>query len=136
MPLPTLSWDAWYTAPGVFPAFLGSMIMLTALMLFGKAIRLLRGHRIMDFTSMGTVIKSTATARWAIALGLLIVYVFGLFGVVHYIAATFIYLLANMIVFDKKKRTLRRTLFHMLIAVVVAVAVAYLFEDFAKIPLP
>ena len=137
MPMPAHARHLWFTAPGFFPGFLGIMLKVTSLMLFYKAFRVLRKNKtFLDFGSMLLVIRSKTTARLGIALAFLIIYIFVLLGAIHYIAATFIYVLANVIVFDTKQRTLRRVLLQIVIAAALAVIIAVMFRDFGRIPLP
>jgi hypothetical protein len=136
MPLPNISWDEWYTAPGVFPAFLGSMLMLTAVMLFVKAVKMLRRYQKFDFSVLVDVIKSKRTARCALAALFFIIYLYVFWGMVNYILGTFLFLVMNMLVFDTKKRTLKRVVLHLVIAASAAAIIAYVFGNFARIPLP
>ena len=136
MPVAAFLGGVWYAGPGVFPAFLGSMIMLTALILFQKAFRVLRGHKILNFHSILAVVKTKTMARWGIALVLVFLYIYGFLGRIHYTVATSIYLAANMIIFTDKQRTKLRMLFYILLSVGLAVVVAVVFQNFARIPLP
>lgn len=136
MPLPTLSWDVWYTAPGVFPAFLGGMLVITSIMLGGKAIVRLRGQKLFNAKRFEELLKSKTAVRCYVAIGFLVIYIYGLLGFLPYIIATFVYLSANMLFFDKKQQTVKRIIFHLVTAFVAATAVAYIFENLAKIPLP
>ncbi|MCL2380089.1 MAG: tripartite tricarboxylate transporter TctB family protein [Treponema sp.] len=137
MPIPSHARHLWFTSPGFFPAFLGIMLVFTSIMLFYRSFRVLRSNNtFLSFSSAVAVIKSKTTARLGLALAFLIMYVFVLLGNIHYIAATFIYMLANIVVFDAKERTPRRLLLQILTAAIVAVVIAVAFRDLGRIPLP
>jgi hypothetical protein len=136
MPVPGLSFNFWYTAPGVFPAFLGSILMLTSALLFFNASKVLRKREKLNFSEIIKALKSNTTKRLALALLFFVVYIYLFIGKLNYILGTFIFLIVNMLIFDTKKRTIKRIILHFIISAVSSVFIAYIFGNFAKIPLP
>ncbi len=81
-------------SPGLFPMILGVLFMLLAALLGGLALR--RGGRsaaagLLSLSRLAACCSSPTFYRGVIVLGLIVVYVF-LFGTIHFVAVTFLYL--------------------------------------------
>lgn len=133
MPAQTLSGGLWYVAPGVFPAFLGGVLCLLAVILGASAIRRAQGLQ-----SLLAATRRRPDLGWLVRFGVisvsLVTYVL-LFGKVGYTLLTFLFL-ASMMVFYEPERNAKRIAIDLVIALAAALAVSYGFRDLAKIPLP
>ena len=121
--------------PGFFPLIIGSVLTILGAILAGIGIKA-GGARelkaVLNVTFLKNFIKSDSTIRVLILLGMMVVYVYGLLGRVHFIAATSIYLAANFFYL----RACKRWWSAIIIAVVASVAVYYAFRYGFSITLP
>ncbi|NPV54952.1 MAG: tripartite tricarboxylate transporter TctB family protein [Firmicutes bacterium] len=122
-----------YTAPGIFPAFVGIIIMLEAVLLFRVGLLESGGIIREDLRGAAAYFRGKEFQRLIIALALIVLYIFGMLGRIRYEVATFIFLFATMAIFRDRKTSLVKIA---IISVLVAVAVGYGFSKFARIPLP
>jgi hypothetical protein len=124
----------WYYSPGLYPVFVGSVLGILSVMMFIKKYR--AGGRINIKRVLGGKFRisfKSPVIRLCIAIGLLVVYVFVLIGRLPFIASTFIYLSATMVVFRQNKMAIWKLL---LISACVATAIYAFFHYVAAIPLP
>lgn len=132
----TGSLEKWYTAPGVFPGFIGIVIMFESILLFSYGFKESNGITKADIKRALQFFKTSMFIRFAIALVLLIMYICVMLGRVQYEISTFIYLFINMMVFKSEKNSLKIFFKILLICVVTSFVVGYGFSHFARIPLP
>jgi len=125
-------YDDIYTAPGLFPAFLSSciVVMCLALFLMGRRRSKLQGEDKAFIPEDASVI-TTERKRLFLAIGIIILYCFVLLGRTNYTLATFLFLSFMMLFF--KATRLHRIL---IISAFVSFAISYLFEKIFLIPLP
>lgn len=129
----TGSAERWFTAPGIFPIFVGGVLTLLSLILLARSIIKTGKIDSNDLSKARNYLKSKHFQRFAFALGLLTIYIVVMIGRVHYAIATFIYLLATMLVFRRKGFKFWKML---IIAILFTLAVTYGFGNLAMIPLP
>lgn len=137
----------WYESPALFPAIIALFLLLCAVFLLRVAIK--DGAKIDFFTNekikMFFTLRETHVA--VIVIGILCVYVFLLipfcrkyldlfpkFQGFPFMIATFISLVAQMIVFNEKST--KKILISILVAMLSAIAITYGFGTLAMIPLP
>ena len=127
----------WYAVPGLFPGFIGIILGIQAIVLFVTGFRGVdKGITKVDFQKAKEFLKTPIFMRLMMAAGLLFVYVVVMLGHIPYLISTFIYLVANMLIFSSDKLTKKRVLIICTISGVCAGIVAYGFSHFALIPLP
>lgn len=137
----------WYQSPGLMPFVLAFIIMALAILLHRIAIK--DGAKL-DFISLAHLkhfITLRETRVAVIIIALFTVYIFGLipfcranfnfypkFQGFPFMIATFVFLAAQMIIFNK--RTIKAVLTSLLVAAIAAGAITYGFGMMALIPLP
>lgn len=138
MPSQQLSGSAWYTTPGIFPCILGMLLMATSIIMAILGYKYSGGMKSGDIGRAFDYVRSRYVKRLGIALALFLAYVFVLLGnkYVHYMLATFLYLVPNMLIFDPKPLTKSSVVKYIVTSAAFAVAVGYSFQEFARIPLP
>lgn len=134
----SLRWDlasvqqaGWYTAPGLVPLGVGVLLAFQGAILTLQSLR--RGGR-WERGDMDRAVRgagSRPARRVAVVALLLVVYVFGMVGRLHFTLASFIFLVAFMYMF--RAGAWWKIL---LVSAGAAVAVSYLFEGVARVPLP
>ena len=123
--------DVWYYSPGLFPCFIGTILMLTSIVLFSKKNR--NGARITKELFHISDEKSLEALRLILAVGLFVCYVFVLIGAIPFTLATFLYLSITMIVFRKPNYPIWKLL---LISAVATGIIYLIFGVIASVPLP
>ncbi len=123
--------DGWYTAPGLVPAAAAIVLFLLGSALSFHAFQEGGAWKHEDFSRLKAAIADPASGRSALAALLLMVYVFGLLGRVHFILASFLFLVAFMFLF---KATAWWKILS--ISAIVSTAIGIVFEHLARIPLP
>lgn len=122
----------WYYSPGFFPCFVGLILMLTALVMSVKKLRI--GGRLSKTAfSAGEKQGRQETLRLVLAIGLFAIYVFVLIGLVPFVLATFAFLAVTMILFRTDKYPIWKL---MLISAAATGAVYLVFGVIASVPLP
>ncbi len=123
----------WYYSPGVFPCFIGVVLMLVSLILVLRKLR--AGARLgkRAFASDDPPAARRYALRLLLAMGLFALYVFVLIGNLPFVLATFLYLTVTMILFRQDKFPVWKLL---LISAVVTGAVYLFFGVVASVPLP
>jgi hypothetical protein len=129
--LPTVRAAGWYTAPGVVPAVVAALIVLLGSRLAIFAWRDGGRPERADLRRVAEHLKRPEAVRGASVAALLALYVFGVVGRVPFVAATFAFLVAFMLLF--RAGAWWKVL---LVAGSVTAAIAVLFERVARIPLP
>jgi hypothetical protein len=129
--LPAVQRDGWYTAPGVLPASASGLLILLGCLLSFHAFKQGGAWKREDSAQLKRALASPAFKRALLAAVLLLVYVFGLVGRVHFIGASFLFLAVFMFVF--KAGSWWKIL---LIAGAASCAIGFVFENLARIPLP
>jgi len=123
--------NAWLVAPGVFPLILSSglLVMLSAVIFIAAKEAKFKGH----FSSSNTLssLRDPDNIRHIIQIALLCVYVFILVGRIHFGVASALYLFGSMLTSRAAKSSTV-----LIISIVFASAVTYLFGTLMKIPLP
>ncbi len=126
--------DVWYYSPGIYPLFVGSVLLVLSGLLFikkkkagGKLVIRLDTLKSFQFRFDNVV------TRIIIAIALLALYVFVLIGRIPFLFSTFIYLSATMIIFRDGKIAIWKLL---IISAVVASVIFAFFHYVAAIPLP
>ncbi len=125
--------DKWYSAPGLFPMFIGAGLMVMSAGLIAKT--LLQCRESGDGFTLAKLIpggKNGETSRLLCAAALLVLFVASL-GTVNFSVATFLYLLVTMLCFRAGTYAIWKMI---LIAVLFSIAVTYGFGTLARIPLP
>jgi len=133
-----MSWDiahvreaGWYAAPGVIPLGVAIVITLQGILLALHALREGGRWEKSDLARIREGIASVPTRRGGLVALLLVVYVFGLVGRLHFTLASFLFIAAFILLFGKGP--VWRAL---LISGVASVSISFLFQQLAGIPLP
>jgi hypothetical protein len=129
--LPSVQQDGWYTAPGLVPAGAAALLMVQGAFLTFHAFKEGGGWKREDYARLKAALTNPSVKRAVLAASLLVAYVFGLVGRVHFILAGFLFLAAFMFLF--KAAAWWKIL---LIAASASIAIGLLFEHLARIPLP
>ncbi|HCG64629.1 MAG: hypothetical protein CVV48_10050 [Spirochaetae bacterium HGW-Spirochaetae-4] len=121
-------------APGFFPMLLGIIFIFLGLMMLFSSIRRKGpqqlGH-VFGKANMGAFFKHIEFKRVMILIGLMVVYIFGLIGRMHFAIATTIYLFCTMW-FLKSTGLVK----NIIISVVASIVISVVFRFVFKIPLP
>lgn len=130
----------WYLSPGLMPALVGILIILCSMMVLARAFgegahRGLGGFLLSRFAAL-----PTSRVAWRV-LGLWVligIYVFGLIRQLDYHVATAVFALAFMVVFTDwaRVRRARMAVAILLVAILLPVALGYLFQQELGVPLP
>ena len=127
------SGTGWYGTPGMFPIFIGAVLMiLSAVMVISLYRSGVRVRKTM-FLSLLRELNDTRFIRLCLSVGLLALYVFVLLGTINYIMSTFLYLFVTMAVFRENGYALWK------IGLISAFVTGFLYVFFnriAGIPLP
>jgi hypothetical protein len=130
-----------YTAPGLVPGLLGLLFLLLGGVMFVRSIRR-GGHRLRGSGAPARGYLSDAgNRRFLMALGLCLLYSLGLIGVLPYALATGIFIALFIVAFEYEPGTRLRSQVRTLAtaalqAVLVAVAVTYVFQELFLVNLP
>lgn len=120
-------YNTFIDAPGFFPAIVGSVIAILGGVLAFIALKL-GGLREIGEVLTGRAIKefltSDATLRVVILIAMMVIYIWGLLGRVHFIIATSVYLIANFLYL----KATERWWVSVIIAVATSVIVYYAFK--------
>ena len=130
-----------YEGPGVVPGLLGVVIFLFGALIL---VRALRGGGLRLEGAGGRVaalFRRAEPRRLLWLLGLTLLYAGGLIGRVHFLAGTFIFLLAFIVVFEweftpSRRRRMRLAITAAIQAAVTAGVVWYVFENIFLVRLP
>lgn len=125
--------DVWYYSPGLFPVFIGTVLVLLSIIMFVSKYK--HGARIciVGMKSMLKAINSKASLRLFVSIALLAAYVFLAIGRLPFVVATFIYLAVTMMVFRKDNYAIWK----ILVISACATGMIYLFFGvIAAVPLP
>lgn len=129
-----------YTAPGVVPALMGSIITILSFVLFVRSI--VRGGFSIDFAAgVGGFAKNTMVHRVLLTVALGVVYAKVLVGNVSYVAATFAFILVFILIFEYDRgrpvgAQLRTLLTAALQAAITTAVVAAVFQYLFLVMLP
>lgn len=133
-----MSWDiahvqgaGWYAAPGFIPLAVAIVIMLQGLLLTRHALREGGRWERSDLAQIRVSLVSESTRRGGLVALLLVVYVFGLVGRLHFTLASFLFIATFILLFGKGP--IWRAL---LISGAASVSISFLFQQLARIPLP
>jgi len=130
----------WYLSPGLMPAAVGILIMLCSMLVLARAIGEGAHRGLGSFLSSRIAALPTSRVAWRV-LGLWVligIYVFGLLRKVDYHVATAVFALAFMLFFTDwaRVRRGRMAVAIVLVAILLPVALGYLFEQELGVPLP
>lgn len=130
-----------YSAPGIVPGFLGSIIFILSVMLFIKSL-LKNGHRL-DFhaKTIRAFFRDQATIRVLVTLLISIIYGVGFLGNIPYTLATFVYVAAFIMLFEYRRdqplyAQKKTVLFAIIQAIFVTASVAAVFRYLFLVNLP
>lgn len=129
--LPGIETNVWLVAPGLLPLFFsgGLLLMFTWLLFVSAREGAFRGH--FTGSALRSGIANRETLSKLIQMLLLVIYVFGLLGRVHFGIASGLYLIAAMLV-----ARAARPLTVIIISVVFSGLITFVFGTLMKIPLP
>lgn len=133
--------SAWYLSPGVFPLVVGSMITVFSIRVLIQAIRD-GGHRHLFRDFAGWLAGLPADRKVhsvAIVFFLIAVYIFLLFGNVHYYIGTAGFLFVFMMIFYRPfslPRPWRSFAIVVATSVLVPTAVGHVFSTYLYVPMP
>ena len=120
-------YNTFIDAPGFFPTIVGSVITVLGAILAFIGFKL-GGWTELKEVANGAALKrfitNESTVRVLILIAMMVVYIYGLLGRVHFIIATSIYLIANFLYLKATKQWWMS----IIIAVVTSVAVYYAFK--------
>lgn len=129
-----------WTVPGMVPGFLAAIILVLGILLLVRSIRH-KGYRL-GLSGAGLVgfLRSETFFRLALTVGLGVVYAIFLVGAVPYWIATFVYIVAFILIFELRPKQGRRPARILILAVVegavATAAVASVFQFVFLIDLP
>lgn len=130
-----------YEGPGVVPGLLGVVILVFGSLILIRALR----HGGLRLGGAGVRVAASwrrpEPRRLLCVLGLTLLYAGGLVGRVHFLAATFIFMLAFVLLFEwrstaERRGRMRLAMTAVIQAAVTAVAVWYVFENVFLVRLP
>lgn len=128
-------YNTFLDAPGFFPAIVGAVIAVLGLIVAYIGFRLggiKQLKEIVNGESLKTFVTHDETIRVLILIVMMVVYIWGFLGRVHFIIATSIYLIANFLYLKATKQWW----LSVIIAVAMSVAVYYAFKLGFKITMP
>ncbi len=129
--LPGVRRVGWFVAPGVFPLLLTSGLIAMAISILVTALRESGGLKGEYLKSVLTFLRSSDFRILFMEAGLLLLYVFAFLRNLPFVVATALYLFLAMAVVKAA-----RWYVMVIIAVVIAWAVGYLFGTLFRVPLP
>ncbi|WP_157961803.1 tripartite tricarboxylate transporter TctB family protein [Acuticoccus kandeliae] len=131
----------WFLSPGLFPATIGSLLILFSCRVLLTALRE-GGHRGI-LRSLGAWVRNLpadrSTQRVAFMIVWLAIYIFGLIGNVNYLVASSLFLFVFIAVFwlpGAGRAMLSRAAIALAVAILVPLSVSYTFEHFLYVPAP
>ena len=120
-------YNTFLDAPGFFPAIVGGVIVVLGAILAFIGYRLgglSQLKEVLNGTFLKEFITSEGTVRVLILIAMMVVYIWGLLGRMHFIIATSIYLVANFLYLKAAKQWW----ISVIIAVITSVIVYYAFK--------
>lgn len=129
--VPAIEEAGWFVAPGFFPLILAVGLILMSLIMLSISLREGGKGAFPGWEKVRSSFRSKDELIMVAEIALLFFYVFVLIGNIHFAIASFIYLVLAMWI-------VRATSWYkiLIISGVVSIAVAYLFGNLFKIPLP
>jgi len=124
--------ELWYSAPGVFPAFVGAVLTILSLLLIIQCFRENKEREKIELAKIKAYIGNQHFKSLLVVLIYLFVYIFILLGRIKFSIATFIFLSVSMITFRKEKIAIWKLI---LISFLTSAIITYGFGTLAKIPL-
>jgi len=131
----------WYLSPGLFPAVLGTLLIVFAANVLMHAVRA-GGHRGLGPIILGhlrSIGSNRDLHRMAGAALLVGLYVFVGIGHFNYYVASSVFLFAAMLAYHRTPEgriTFRMVLKIALIAVIAPMVIGYIFTEFFQVPMP
>lgn len=121
----------WYTAPALVPMMVAAILTAQGILLSFHSLR--RGGRWSrhDIAHVRQALRAAPVRRAALVALLLAVFVFGMVGRVHFTLASFLFMLVFMALFRAGAWWKM-----LLVSGGAAVAISFLFEGLARVPLP
>ena len=120
-------YNTFLDAPGFFPAIVGAVIILLGAILAFIGFKLgglTEFKEVMTGSFLKQFITSDGTVRVLILIAMMVIYIWGLLGRMHFIIATSIYLIANFLYL----KALKQWWLSIIIAVAMSAAVYYAFK--------
>lgn len=129
--VPAIEEAGWFVAPGFFPLILGVGLLVMSLIMLSISLREAGKGAFPGWQKVRSFFKSKDELIMVAEIALLFFYTFILIGNIHFAIASFIYLVLAMWI-------VRATSWYkiLIISGIVSIAVAYLFGNLFKIPLP
>ncbi len=127
-------YNTFLDAPGFFPLILGIIFVAFGVVMIIGSLRagsLEAAKESFSKDNVMAILLDSQTKRVVILAFLMVVYIYGLIGRVHFTLATFLYLIATFIYL--KSTTLLKSA---IISIVSAFLISAVFQYFFKIPLP
>lgn len=130
-----------YSAPGVVPGFLGAILLLLGGILFIRSI-MRQGHRLnIAAGDVAGFFRQESVRRVLLTLGLSLLYGIGFLGTIPYVAATFLYVAAFILLFEyipqkPWQQQLRTIIFAVVQAILTTAVVASVFRYLFLVKLP
>ena len=128
-------YNTFLDAPGFFPAIVGGVILILGAIQTYIALRLgglKELKEVMNGGSLKALLTDEGTIRVLILIAMMVVYIWGFLGRVHFIIATSIYLTANFLYL----KALKHWWISIVIAVATSVIVYYAFKFGFAITMP
>ena len=128
-------YNTFLDAPGFFPAIVGGVILVLGAIQTYIALRLgglKELKEVMNGGSLKALLTDEGTIRVLILIAMMVVYIWGFLGRVHFIIATSIYLTANFLYL----KALKHWWISIVIAVATSVIVYYAFKFGFAITMP
>ncbi|MBD3306521.1 hypothetical protein GF339_08975 [candidate division KSB3 bacterium] len=130
-----------YSVPGIVPGFLGGILLFLSIILLVRSI-LKQGYQLnLHGKTIMAFVKDEASIRVLMTLFLSLIYGVGFLGNIPYVLATFLYVMAFIIIFEYRfdapwQRRKKTIFFAGLQAVLVAGIVAAIFRYLFLVKLP
>lgn len=130
-----------FSIPGIVPGLLGTIIFLLSLMVFLRSLKQ-NGHRLgIDAAVVRNFTKDASMRRMLVTILVCGVYGLGMIGLINYYAATFLFVLVFLLLFQYRQSQTDRTLgkliaMSVLQAVLTAGAVGAVFRYLFLVQLP
>ena len=120
-------YNTFLDAPGFFPAIVGGVIIILGAILAFIGFKLggmTQLKEVLNGTFLKQFITSDGTVRVLILIAMMVVYIWGLLGRMHFIIATSIYLIANFLYL----KALKQWWLSIIIAIAMSAIVYYAFK--------
>lgn len=137
--MPVIQGDV-YSAPGLLPTLLGSVIFALSFIMFGRSLYRSKGKVGVRGTSVKAFVQDQATRRIVLTLAVCVLYAV-LLGKIYFPALTFLFVFSFVVCFEYERGIpwrgrIKKTAIAALLALVVSAAVTLTFERLFLVRLP